>query len=66
MHTIALAQATYFQKKKGFLKSATLFILTARDIYTKLLTFSELLVKIKFRLIETVLVIFFTLAVISK
>ena len=50
----------------SFLKSATLFISTNTNVYTKLLTSSESLVKVKFRLTETFLVIFLTSAVISK
>ena len=50
----------------GFLKSATLFISTNTDIYTKLLKSSESLLKVKFRLTKTFLVIFLTSVVISK
>ena len=54
------------QKEQVFLKLTTIFISITRDIYTKLLTFSENSVKMKVTSSWTLFVILLTSAVIFK
>ena len=54
------------KKKQVFLKLTVIFISAARDIYTKLLTFSENSVKIKVTSAWTFFVSLFTSPVISQ
>ena len=56
----------HFWKKIGFLTLTICFISATRDIYTKLLIFSEFPVKIEVRPAQTFFVILLTSAVICK
>ena len=64
--TVAHVQAASFLKETIFLELTTFSISTTRDIYTKLLTFSESSAKIKVRSGWTFFVILLMLAVICK
>ena len=66
LRTVAHVQAASFSVIKGFLKLTTFFISTTRDIYTKLLTFSESSVNIKVTPRWAFFVILFTPAAINR